>query len=152
MEKICLENLISGLMFVGFDKVDSLLLEYSFEELMKQDLHKIQLGDVAIPSLYNYVEFVDGSFKLKNNYDLDDDIKLKNDVMISVRKILALHSNKRLIECLKRINYKDIVLKKISRIGVNNLSSMNNLFSSKEKEIIMNIFGITLDNSKVLRK
>ena len=151
MEKICLENIISGLMFIGFDKVDSLLLGYVTEGVLNSDLYHFVLEDDAIPTLYNHIDYLDGVYKFQGNEDIDSIVKLKNFDM-TMKSFLALHSNKKLIECLKTLNYKDIVMKKISSIGIENIDDMNNLFSLKEKEIIMNIFGITLNNSKGIRR
>jgi len=152
MEKISLENIISGLMFIGFDKVDSLLLGYATEELLKSDMYRFVLEEDTTTSLYKHIDYVDGVYQFKEDETLDSMIIFKK-LKMPMKTFLVLHSNKKLIDTLKTINFQEIVLKKISSIGVNNLSDMNYLFSSKEKEIIMNIFGITFNNSnKVLRK
>ena len=151
MEKICLENVLSGLLFLGFDKVDSLLLGYTIEELLQSDMYYFAMEDDESSTLYKHLDYVNGVYQFKECMSLNSIIKLKN-LNISMNTFLALHSNKKLIECLKSLDFRNIVIKKISCIGINNINEMNYLFSSKEKEIIMNIFGITLNNSKVLRK
>ena len=151
MEKICLENILSGLMFIGFDKVDSLLLSYTTDSILKSDMYHFVLEDDTIPTLYNHIEFSDGVYKFFDDENLESDIKLKN-LKVPMKTFLALHSSKKIIECLKNIDYKNIILKKISSIGLDNLNDMNYLFSSKEKEVIMNIFGITLNSNKGLHK
>ena len=151
MEKISLENIISGLMFMGFDKVDSLLLGYTTEELLKSNLYHFALKYDESSALYKHLNYVDGTYQFRDDENLDSIIKLKN-LNMPMKTFLALHSNKKLIEVLKSIDFKNVVLKKISTIGLSNLNEMNYLFSSKEKEIIMNIFGITLNNNKRLIK
>lgn len=151
MEKISLENIVSGLMFMGFDKVDSLLLGYTTEELLKSNLYHFALKYDESSSLYKHLDYVDGTYQFRDDENLDSIIKLKN-LNMPMKTFLALHSNKKILECLKILDFKDIVIKKISSIGINNINEMNYLFSLKEKEIIMNIFGITLNNNKVLRK
>lgn len=151
MEKISLENIISGLMFMGFDKVDSLLLGYTTEELLKSNLYHFALEYDESSALYKHLDYVDGTYQFRDDENLDSIIKLKN-INMPMKTFLALHSNKKILECLNLLDFKDIVIKKISNIGINNINEMNHLFSLKEKEIIMNIFGITLNNNKVLRK
>ena len=153
MEKICIENIISGLMFIGFDKVDSLLLNYTTEAIFNSGIYAFKFDDDAIVSLYNYIDIEDNIFKFKEGESLNSIVTSNKVKDLPMKTLLALHSNKKIIEVLKTIDFKKIILRKISSIGINNLSEMNYLFSSKEKEIIMNIFGITLNsNEKGLRK
>ena len=147
MEKISLENILSGLLFLGFDKVDSLLLGYTTEELLKSKLYHFVMENDISSTLYNHLDYVDGVYQYQEGENLDSIIKLKN-LNVPMKSFLALNSNKKVIECLKTLDFKNIIIKKISSIGINNIDEMNYLFSDKEKDIIMNIFGIRLDNQK----
>lgn len=146
MEKISLENVLSGLLFLGFDKVDSLLLGYTTEELLKSNLYHFVMEDDSSAKLYNHLDYVDGVYQFKEDEDLDSIIKLKN-LSMPMKTFLALNSNKKLIECLKLLDFKDVIIKKISSIGINNIDEVNHLFSDKEKDI-MNTYGIKVNKQK----
>ena len=148
MEKICLDNIISALLFLGFDKVDSLLISYTTKNILESDMYHFELDNDSLPSLYNYVELSSGTFKL-NEQSIE---KINHGFKENIKKILALHSNKRLIEYLKTVDFTDIVLLKLNSIGIKNALELNNLFSNKEKQIIMNIFDINVEKEEHLKK
>ena len=55
----------------------------------------------------------------------------------------ALHTNKKLIEYLSNLDFINIVQKKAKMVGLGRLQEKEELFSSKEKEILYEIFGVT---------
>lgn len=148
MVNICLEDVISGLMYLGFDKVDNLLLGYVLETVLKSNMYNFKLVDYTSLSLYRYIDFDNNIYQLKS----EDELKSNEITSLPIKNVLALNSNKKLIDFLKNVDFKDIVLKKVKCIGLNNLCNMNYLFSNYEKMIIMEIFDINLKDVKVKRK
>lgn len=151
MEKINTEILVSSLFIVGFDKVDNLLFTYTLGQL-SIDNHELQLfefEDSETSSKFNeYVDYDGTVFKLKDGVTLKTNVSHVSGHEWPLKR--ALHSNRKLIEYLLKLDFKKIIYRKIETLGIDKINSFPSLFSDKEKEIINEMFGIeeTISSNK----
>ena len=138
MKKINTEIFVSSLFAAGFDKVDAILYGYTLGKLSidKSTSKLIEFEDEDTSEIFKkYIEFDGIVFKLKDYYSFDTDISLIEGYYYPLKK--ALFRNKKLIECLNILDFRDIVLKKAQAYGVKDISSINEeIFSKKEIEIL----------------
>lgn len=143
MEKINTEILVSSLFTIGFDKVDALLYTYTLGQL-SVDNHKLQLFEFEeSETSQKFNEFVDYDgiiFKLKDGVSLETNISPVENYVYPLSK--ALHTNKKLIEYLSKLDFRKIIIKKIQTLGVDRIDNFDILFSNKEKRIMYKMFGI----------
>jgi len=131
MEKINAEIIMSSLISMGFDKVDTLLYTYTLGKLSI-------LNDELKIFKYEDEEYSD-IFKNKVDYDAPI-IKLKDGV-----KKEELHTNETLIKILETIDYKEIVKEKFKvlyRLG--QLDKFSEYFSTKEQKILYSEFDVEM--------
>lgn len=101
--KINTEDLVSSLLFIGFDKVDSVLFSYTLGKISTQN--NIQFEDQMLSkSFSNYIVFDGISFKLKEGLSLD---RNKKDYNPSFR--MALIRKQELTNYLKTIDFSEII-------------------------------------------
>ena len=142
MEKINSEILISSLFMLGFDQVDSLLYTYTLGKIMTENtqLKLFEFKDEKTSQIFNeYIEYDNNKFKFKNGCDLNT-IVLYHNIDLPLYK--ALNINSILVEYLKTLDFKEIIVKKIMALGTDRINNYKELFSHKEKEIIYEMFGI----------
>ena len=140
MEKINSEILVSSLFKVGFDKVDSVFYTFVLGELKVLNApFKFEESEYS-ETFKKYVDYKDLIYKLKDGITLDTMVNNDNEHYFPLKRML--NSNIRLVEYLKTLDYKKIIIKKISFLGIENIYKFKELFSNKEKEIIYNIFGM----------
>ena len=134
MEKINTEIIINSLFAIGFDKVDSLLFTYVLGKLSNDSiaLERFEFEERIFSENFNkYVEYSDTFYQLKYGYSTDD-----------LPLIKVLNTNKSLIQYLKELDFRKIIVRKIIALGIDRINDYEMLFSKKEKEIISNMFGI----------
>lgn len=145
MEKINTEILVSSLFLIGFDQVDAMLFTYTLGKLSidNQKLNLFKFEDKETTNTFNkYFEFDRMIYKLKEGYTLNDIVSSNEKYNIPLRRILQ--TNKKLLEYLEALDFKEIILRKISDIGYERIEKLNYLFSEKEKEIVHKIIDINL--------
>ena len=101
--KINTEDLVSSLLFIGFDKVDSVLFSYTLRKISTQSTFQFE-DHMLTKSFNNYIEFDGISFKLKEGLSLD---KSKKDYNPSFR--MALIRKQELTNYLKTIDFSEII-------------------------------------------
>ena len=144
MEKINTEILVSSLFTIGFDKVDPLLYTYTLGQLSidNQKLQLFEFEDSETSQKFNdYVNYDGIIFKLKDGVTLETNVSHIENRVWPLGK--ALHTNKKLIEYLSNLDFINIVQKKAKMVGLERLQEKKELFSSKEKEILYEIFGVS---------
>ena len=142
MEKINTEILISSLLAVGFDKVDSFLFTYILSKLSidNRTMQSFEFIDEEFSNTFKeYVSYDGNTYMIKDMYTIDTLIMTKNG-NVPLRKLL--HTNKKLITYLDLLDFREIIMKKISLLGAKQLDTIPNYFSNKEKEIMYKMFGI----------
>lgn len=147
MEKINTETVLSSLFCSGFDKIDSILFTSVLGKVTKENPGKFECVDEPLSSefLY-YVTFNDKVFTLKNGLTLDSDVCELVDFYIPIRDRLI--TNEKLMKCLNKMDFKDIVLSKANSLNVTNLDQVDSdVFSSREIEILDEIFNKKKSNS-----
>ena len=141
MEKINTEILVSSLFLLGFDRVDSLLYTYTLGELYS-DISNMKLFDFEdnefSQKFERYVYHDDNIFKLKKGFSLISNVG--DDYYLPLKE--SLNTNRKLLECLNKLDFRKIVLKKILSLGIDQIDNFDRLFSSREKEIMYTMFGI----------
>lgn len=145
MEKINTEIIINSLFAIGFDKVDSLLFTYVLGKLSNDSiaLERVELEEREFSENFNkYVEYSDTFYQLKYGYSMDSIVSLMPIQNIELSLIKVLNTNKFLIQYLKELDFREIIVKKIIALGIDRINDYEMLFSKKEKEIISNMFGI----------
>ena len=142
MEKINTEILISSLLAVGFEKVDSILFTYILSKLSidNRTMQSFEFIDEEFSNTFKeYVSYDGNTYMIKDMYTIDTLIMTKNG-NVPLRKLL--HTNKKLITYLDLLDFREIIMKKISLLGAKQLDTIPNYFSNKEKEIMYKMFGI----------
>lgn len=150
MEKINTEILVSSLFAIGFDKVDTLLYTYTLGQL-SIDNQKLQLFDFdesETSQIFN--EFVDYNgiiFKLKDGITLETNVSPVENHVWPLGK--ALHTNKKLIDYLSRLDFRKIIVKKVESLGVDRIDNLALLFSNKERNIMKDIIKENEDDLSI---
>ena len=143
MEQINTEALVASLFAIGFDRVDALLYTYVLGQLTT-DNYKLQIfefGDSETSSKFNEFADYDGvAFKIKEGITLETNVSPIGNHVWPLEK--ALSQNKKLIEYLSKLDFRKIIIKKISALGIDRINDLDELFSNKEKEIMYKMFGI----------
>lgn len=145
------EMLVSSLFILGFDSVDSILFTYTLGKLSldNQKLKQFKIKDDLTTNTFNkYIEYNGIAFKLKDGYNLDTNTSPIEGYHFPLK--YALQTNKKLLEYLESIDFKEIVSRKISTIGYEKLERFDYLFSNKEKQIMFEMSEIqSIKNTKV---
>lgn len=140
MEKINTEILISSLISIGFDKVDSLLYTYTLAKLTTDNyrLKTFCFEEKEFSQTFNkYIEYSNMSFKLKNDYTLDTNVSPRKEQIWPIKK--ELHTNEKLIEYLNILDFSEIISKKLETYNMQTTTEFNkSILSNKEIEIIKN--------------
>ena len=128
-EKISTEVLLTTLFRYGFDKIDPILLTFTMGSIAYNNtIDKCFdfLFDEPLSNTFkNHVDKVENIYRLKDNQE-DLDIWYK------------YNSNDKLFEQLDKVNFKEIIKKKIKELDIKNKDIMNNpLFSKKEVNIMI---------------
>ena len=142
MVKINSENIIISLMELGFDSVDIYLYTFVLRKLL-HDNKKIQLFEfVDEPKTHLFNEVIvndECGYHFKKGISLSSKF-CKND-NVTLRTLLK--SKSELIDYLVCIDFKEIVLDKLSQFNSGDINSINTYFCDKEKDIIINMFNPT---------
>ena len=142
MEKINTEMLLSSLMEIGFDKVDTYLYKYTLNQVLSDnsESQSFQFEDSEISRYFN--EYIDCDGKM---IQLKDGVTL-NTLIRDGKQFYPLRSklstNQNLFEYLSNLDFRQIIVKKIASLNVDRVDEFEQLFSDKEKEIINKMFGI----------
>mgnify|MGYP003435808580 CR=1 FL=1 len=123
------EMLVSSLFVLGFDSIDGMLFTYTLGKLSldNQKLKLFNFKDDPITSTFN--KYVEG-----RNFPLR----------------YALQTNKKLLEYLESVDFREIISKKVSTMGYERLDKFDYLFSNKEKQIILEMSETqSIKNTKV---
>lgn len=135
MEKINTEILVSTLLVAGFQQVDSVLFTYTLGKLSidNKELNLFEFDDKEITDTFNkYISFDGIVYKLKPPYTLEDKVSPVEKYIIPLKKVL--HINKKLLDYLNKLDFEEIILKKLSLLR--DTQNLDYLFCQKEKEII----------------
>lgn len=144
MEKINTEMVVSSLFLVGFDQVDALLYTCVLGQLSidNQEMQLFEFSDIELSAVFNkYVNYNGIIFKLKEGVSLETDISPIEGKVLPLGNVL--HTSKKLIDYLTKLDFRKIVLKKISILCNEDIDNLDLLFSSKEKAIIHEMFGLS---------
>ena len=145
------EMLVSSLFVLGFDSIDGMLFTYTLGKLSldNQKLKLFNFKDDTITSTFNkYVEYDGITFKLKEGYSLDTNVFPIEGRNFPLR--YALQTNKKLLEYLESVDFREIISKKVSTMGYERLDKFDYLFSNKEKQIILEMSETqSIKNTKV---
>ena len=142
MEKINTEILVSSLFAIGFDRVDPLLFTYTLGQLSidNQELQLFEFEDSETHQLFNIFVDYDGIvYKLKDGLTIDTEVICDDVVVYPLIKLL--NTNKKLIEYLSQLDFRKIIKCKIDALGPERIDKYDELFSSKEKEIMYEMYG-----------
>lgn len=118
MESICTEDIISSLIVIGFESVDSLLFTYTLGDLsINPDARgKFKYVDAELSKEFSKYICYDGlKFQLKDGLQLDTKVPVKG-LNVSIPIIRKLQANKKLVEYLNDLDFSEIVSKKIGNI------------------------------------
>ncbi len=136
MELICTEDIISSLIIIGFESVDSLLFAYTLGDLsINPDARgKFRYVDAELSKEFSECVCYDGlKFQLKDGLQLDTKVPV-NGLDVSIPVIRRLHANKKLVEYLNNLDFNEIISKKIGDIESDDLRKI--LVCPYEKRII----------------
>ena len=150
MEKISTEILISSLLAIGFDKVDALLYTYTLGQLSidNQKLQLFDFEDSETSQIFNeYVDYNGIIFKLKDGITLETNVSPVENHVWPLRK--ALHTSKKLIDYLSRLDFRKIIIKKVEELGVDRIDNLVLLFSNKERNIMRDIIKENKDDLSI---
>lgn len=135
MEKINTEILVSTLLVAGFQQVDSVLFMYTLGKLSidNKELNLFEFDDKETTDTFNkYISFDGIVYKLKPPYTLEDNVSPVEKYIIPLKKVL--HINKKLLDYLNKLDFEEIILKKLSLLR--DTQNLDYLLCQKEKEII----------------
>lgn len=110
MEKISFESIISSLMLLGYDKVDSSLYADALEIIILSELFEIEKK--YNPLLRNLIIKEKNLVRLKDNVSINGNVMINNK-LVSVRKILEYSSNNLLLDYLKDIKPDNKKMKRL---------------------------------------
>ena len=129
MEKINTENIIASLILMDFEFVDVLLYTSTLATISKDEEFRrnFEFQDKEISEdFFDIVGFNGVIFKIKE------------DCNIPILLEFKLHPNKKLLEYLKSIDFKDVLDNKMKLIRNCNIEDFGYLISNKEREILDN--------------
>ena len=144
MEIINTEIVVSSLLSAGFDQVDALLYTFVLGQLSldNRELQMFEFSDNELSALFNqFVDYNGIIFRLKDGFSLKTNVSPVDGKVLPLEK--ALHTSKKLIDYFSQLDYKRIVLKKISTLYDDGVDNVEMFFSEKEKSIIHEMFGLS---------
>ena len=125
MEKVNMEMVISSLLIMGFDKVDSILVIFTVGQLSfdnyKAGLFSFENEEFS-KTFDEYIECVNSVYKFKDGYDLDSNVSFDNDKYWPLKN--RLHTNEKLLAYLSSLDFhllfkeKLILLAKITFLNL----------------------------------
>ena len=149
MEKINSENIISALFLLGFDKVDVLLYMCVLAKLTldNQGEEWFNLEDEDFSFLFcQNIEFDGKVLKIKGNEGLDTIVMVIDGKPYPLRRMLKC--NKKLLDQIKKLDFEEIIRRKIDIMGEDKVYIYREFFSSKEINIIDKTSDLTLSMKK----
>ena len=133
METVSTEDIVSCLLTLGYDQVDTLLVSLINGKLSLEG--DFEIVDEHCSNIFQkYVETNDIIFKLKKNVNLDINISEDKEKPLTLRQFFS--KKKKLLEFLNNIDLERLVYQKIKMIGVANVNKYREIFSNKEKELL----------------
>lgn len=137
MEKIISsEDLISSLLVLGFERVDPLLYSLVLGNIYFEQKEKFRFEEKEYSVQFKqFVECDEVFYKLKDGLFMDTDTGLLENKIITIEKFLSA-GNRELINYLKKMDFKDVILRKKEILGITSIEEAKDLFSKKEREIL----------------
>lgn len=156
------QNIISSLFLLEFDKLDPFIITATISNITinLRKNKEVQLKTGEEYSVYeikftsddkiskSFEKIVDMDFitKLKDGFTMDTDIAKiinLNNISMTVKQYLNTSNNRLLVQYIKEnIDLRKIILEKISAYQQTNPDYIKEVFSNKEKIMIMEIFGL----------
>jgi len=131
MEKINTEIVISSLISMGFDKIDTLLYTYTLAKtsMLNDKLKLFKYEDEEYSEVFNKnVDYTTPIITLKEGASSEE-----------------LNINTNLINILETIDYKEVVMAKFKMLyELGQLDLFNDYFSKREKEILYTEFNVEI--------
>ncbi len=149
MEKINSEKIISALFLLGFDKVDVLLYMCVLAKftLDNQIEERFTLEDEDFSFLFcQNIEFNGKVLEIKGNEGLDTTVMVIDGKPYSLRRMLKC--NEKLLDQIKKLDFEEIIRRKINIMGEDKVYIYRKFFSSKEIDIINKTSDLTLSMKK----
>ena len=149
MEKINSENIISVLFLLGFDKVDVLLYMCVLAKLTldNQVEERFTLEDEDFSFIFcQNIEFNGKVLEIKGNEGLDTTVMVIDGKPYSLRRMLKC--NEKLLDQIKKLDFEEIIRRKINIMGEDKVYIYRDFFSSKEIDIINKTNDLTLSMKK----
>lgn len=142
MIKITTEDIVSSLLALRFERIDKLLYLVVSAKLTlgKDNENKFVYIHEEYSDFFNYyIESDNLNFKLKDGYRLSSDTSDGYTIYGRLK-----NKNKELMGCLESIDFRDIIINKISILcnECNKVNEYSTLFCDKEKDVIADMFGI----------
>lgn len=149
MEKINSENIISALFLLGFDKVDVLLYMCVLAKLtldnQGEEWFNLEGEDFSFLFCQN-IEFDGKVLKIKGSEGLDTIVMVIDGKPYPLRRMLKC--NKKLMDQIKKLDFEEIIRRKINIMGEDKVYIYREFFSSKEIDIINKTSDLTLSMKK----
>jgi len=148
--KVNTENLLSALIILGYDKIDS----FTFTAIManmnlfdsEYEIEFVKDSELSKPFLYCVDSNIPFMYSIKENCNLSTNVSSAmklNGIEYTFKEYISSPNNVLLAEFIdKYIDLKMIIIRKLITYGVDNINNFPHLFCDKEKNIIMEIFGI----------
>jgi hypothetical protein len=136
MELICTEEIISSLLIIGFESVDSLLYTYTLGELTinREAKHNFKYVDAGLSDEFSrYISYDGMKFQLKDGLELGTEVKVEG-LDRPLPLIRRLRANKELVKYLNDLDFSEIISKKLGDIEDENLKKI--LVCPYEKRIM----------------
>lgn len=143
MEFINTEKIVSSLLGIGFEQVDGILFTIVLEKIILEQRNSFNFdsSDNNYSNFFNtYIEQKDSIYRIKNEYNYSSNVST-DEHYISLQSSLKYQCDK-LTKYLESLDFKDIVIKKINMLGIEQINKYPSLLSTKEKIIVSEIFGI----------
>ena len=148
MNRITTENIVSSLLVLGFDRVDSLLYSYVLGKITLEN-KQFSFSDEQFSGFFNsVVDYDELGFRLKPGYTLDTNVSLNPTSVLPLQRMLNV--NPVLLDYLKQFDFREVIYRKIQACNFN-LDNLSSYFCKKEKEIIADMFGID-DSVSIFKK
>lgn len=171
--KVSMENLFNSLFILGYDKVDSFLfmavwgnLYFDYRDKKNNtfiynnkeyncELEFIKNNKLSKDFLFCVDDYF-GGYKLINSNIMDTNvanIMEVDNINYLYGKCITTLNNQLLANYIdKNIDMNRVVVQKIANYGINNINNYSDIFCGKEKDMIVNIFGISSNNVKKLKR
>ena len=141
MEKYTVGDLVSALLISGFNKVDSLLLKLLNKKIQNDPIlgRKLFFVNSIESSVFRNVITYDKSvFEIKGKTALDS-LYYSDECNVTFGDVLP--KKEILINYAINEDLTDVILEKVSKIGLDNLPNYIHLFSNKEIDIVKHKLG-----------